>query len=235
MTETDSTNNYTSKLLRQSVIQDWTIVVAAHQTGGKGQRGKHWNSEAGKNLLMTVYRYWNLSEISQFAISAATATAVSDALKAIGLAPKIKWPNDIFVDGAKVCGLLIENHLNDRRIEHSIIGIGLNVNQQVFPEFPWTASSLSLQLDREFDIDEIMHSIRQFLEYRFSNPRDSIAQYNEDLLGRGNEIEFEAPDGILLGTLIGINDEGYLILRSKEEGELREISNGSITSIESIC
>ncbi len=232
LTETTSTNNYTSELLRQSVIPDWTAVVASYQSSGRGQRTKSWQSDPGMNLLCTVFRKVQVAVEQQFFVSAATAVAVCDFLKAQGLAPSIKWPNDIMIDQHKVAGLLIENQVARQAIEQSIIGIGLNVNQREFDDFPWTATSLSLQTGLIYDLDVVLNGVLNALKNTMKQSFEEVhAQYTHYLFGRGKWCEVTQSGQKISGVLEGVSREGELMLR--QEHVIYSYANASILSIES--
>lgn len=127
--ETDSTN----ALLRRLQPQENHAVYAGRQSQGRGQRGNVWLSEPGANLLFSLL--WHpdgLPANRQFSLSQATALAVVEFLKRHGVKALVKWPNDIYVADTKICGILIENAVSSK-LESSIIGIGLNLNQTEFP------------------------------------------------------------------------------------------------------
>ena len=130
----DSTNTYLSGIASNS--PHGTCVLADRQSAGRGQRGNTWESEPGKNLTFSVLlRPDGLHASQQFRISQAVSLAITDTLDGFlpeGIEAKVKWPNDIYVGNRKICGILIENTLCGAAIQHSIIGIGLNINQRDF-------------------------------------------------------------------------------------------------------
>ena len=156
----DSTNDFLKEMSRNQVVENFVVVVAKSQTKGKGQMGSSWNSEAGKNLIMSILIKDILNNIEEiFHLNVAIALAVIQVLEQFNL-PKlsIKWPNDIMSDNKKLCGILIENSFkSDNKIE-SIVGIGLNVNQNTFVNLP-KASSMCKVMRNEFDLDLILEKI----------------------------------------------------------------------------
>ena len=136
----DSTNEECRR--RISDIDNLSVVAALSQTSGKGQRGNVWLSEAGQNLTFSIVLKFPANVIAgelepmhaydQFVLSEIAALSVVDMLAEHDIQAKIKWPNDIYVGNRKICGMLIENSLRGEWIQHSIIGIGLNVNQRNF-------------------------------------------------------------------------------------------------------
>ena len=131
--ETESTNNYIKELNRAQRLTDGTLVYSDFQTTGRGQRGNSWESEAGKNLLFSIIVHpTHILPVEHFIISQVTALAVVQSLDEYISDVEIKWPNDIYFKDKKLCGILIENDLQDGTIVNSTIGIGLNVNQLEF-------------------------------------------------------------------------------------------------------
>ena len=136
----DSTNEECRR--RISDIDNLSVVAAVSQTSGKGQRGNVWLSEPGKNLTFSIVLKFPINVMAgelepmhaydQFVLSEIAALSVVDLLAEHRIEAKIKWPNDIYIGDRKICGMLIENSLRGEWIQHSIIGIGLNVNQRNF-------------------------------------------------------------------------------------------------------
>ena len=129
--EVDSTNTYLEREAPQ--IEDTVMVTAYSQTAGHGQRGNGWESAPGQNLTFSVlYHPTSFRAIDQFSISEATALAVVDLIAIHGVEAKVKWPNDIYVGDKKICGILIKHSLMGSEISHSILGVGININQTFF-------------------------------------------------------------------------------------------------------
>ncbi|MBR2127851.1 MAG: biotin--[Bacteroidales bacterium] len=135
--EVDSTNEEARR--RISDIDNLSVLSAGRQTAGRGQRGNSWLSAENENLTFSIVLKFGIERhmtpiraIDQFAINEVAALSVTDLLAAYGIDAQIKWPNDIYVGDKKICGILIENSLRGNNLSHSIVGIGLNVNQTVF-------------------------------------------------------------------------------------------------------
>ncbi|MBD5186859.1 MAG: biotin--[acetyl-CoA-carboxylase] ligase [Bacteroidales bacterium] len=152
--ETDSTNKYLAEIA--SDFPSMTMVSAVSQTAGRGQRGNGWESFPGENITASLlFRPKNIRPTEQFLISQSTALAVVDTLNHFGINAQVKWPNDIYIGNYKICGILIENSLSSASIIHSIIGIGLNVNQIGFsPEIPNAVSMIHF-LERRTPLLEV--------------------------------------------------------------------------------
>jgi BirA family biotin operon repressor/biotin-[acetyl-CoA-carboxylase] ligase len=131
-----STNSEAQSLIVQNRASEGCTVITDFQTAGRGQRGNQWVAAPAENLMLSVV--WQptfLAATEQFRLSQAVALAVHDwATALLGPDPKlkVKWPNDLYYGNQKLGGLLIENSLSGTKIQYSIIGIGLNINQQAF-------------------------------------------------------------------------------------------------------
>lgn len=228
----DSTNIYTSKLLSQSGIKPWTVVVADSQKSGKGQRGNSWESEFGKNLLCSIALFpEDLKVLEQFKISMAASLAVCDALADYGIEANVKWPNDILVGGRKVAGILIENQIINERISSSVVGIGLNVNQQSFSPYPWPATSMKQQLkSQDIDVEGLLGCLilhmRNLMDEAAHNKVALINKYNQLLAHRGREISFSDGRKTLVGWCKGVTLLGEIVI--DVDGKEMSYVNGEI-------
>lgn len=154
----ESTNKTMYELIQEGLVQPGTVVRAGYQTNGRGQRGTTWDSAASNNLLFSLYLdSRSIGPDEQFAISRGLSIAMCEALQPlVGEAKlEIKWPNDILLDGRKLCGFLIENSIKGNKLEWTIVGIGLNVNQVDYGKLK-DATSLSVQSGRNFDLDDLL-------------------------------------------------------------------------------
>ena len=130
----DSTNAYLKQISSAETLEDYTVITAKQQTNGRGQMGKHWHSKAGENLTFSVFKRLNgLSFSNQFYLSIVIALALHKTLTLYNVPNLfVKWPNDILSANKKIAGILIENVVKQNKLDYSIIGIGLNVNQTIF-------------------------------------------------------------------------------------------------------
>jgi BirA family transcriptional regulator, biotin operon repressor / biotin---[acetyl-CoA-carboxylase] ligase len=163
----DSTNNYMTNLVYDGKISHGMVILADKQTNGRGQRNATWQSKAKKNLLVSYYtQYKHLKITEQFLIAQYVSSAIHSYLCTLGINAEIKWPNDIIVNKKKICGVLIENQIQGQLIKGSIVGIGLNINQEDFEENSIT--SLKLLTKKEFDIsktlDELLLHLNRFFD-----------------------------------------------------------------------
>lgn len=147
--------------MHNSDLQNFTVVVAKQQTKGRGQLERKWVSEPNKNLTFSIFVKFNQLQITKnkylnFAIS----LAIYDVLLSKKIVKtSIKWPNDLLSGNRKICGILIENTFSGNNIKNSIVGIGLNVNQEIFPKFKPNATSLKLETGSEFNLNTLLNEI----------------------------------------------------------------------------
>jgi len=220
---TESTNTYLKELTASGSYGDFTVVVAKNQWNGRGQMGNHWLSEEGKNLTFSVLiKNSDFYSQSPFGINMAVALAIVECLQGFQIPHlKIKWPNDILSGNSKICGILIENILSGNAIRASIIGIGLNVNQTLFPNIP-NASSLKCLLGRNLDLEELLDALLNRLKRIFKeadeNGIERIQQaYHNDLFRKDKPSTFQKPDGKrFMGFIRGISSDGKLVITGED-------------------
>lgn len=212
-----STNTYLKRLSVNKKIEDFTCVVAKHQTHGRGQMGTIWSSEDSKNLMCSVFKHSSGIPVEQqFFISIVTSLAIIKTLQSFNV-PKlfVKWPNDILSDNKKICGILIENVIKRTKLEGSIIGIGLNVNQTKFAGLP-NAASLNTLMGTVFDTDELLHLTIKNLKHYFNQLNkgglNKIKKEYESRLFRIHKPSTFMDDKgrTFSGFIQGINSEGNL-------------------------
>ena len=213
----DSTNSYLKKIILEKDVIDFTIVTTNFQTEGKGQLGYIWESEDSKNLLCSIYKKdLRIKAEDQFVVSMLVSLSIIRTLEKINL-PKlcVKWPNDIMSDNKKICGILIENMVKKNSIKESVIGIGLNVNQNTFKNLP-NATSIKKIKGVAFNIDELLNDLvnnikKHFGDYNKSNIDLVFRQY-EDVLYRINiPSTFKNSEGdIFTGFIKGVSSLGRL-------------------------
>ena len=223
LTECHSTNDETLERLRKREIAEGSIIITDHQTKGRGQRGNIWQSESGKNitfslLLQPIF----LAPSEQFYLNMIISLALVELLSEYSSDLKIKWPNDILhqTDG-KLGGILIENIINQKGIEHSVIGVGLNINQTDF-DLP-KVTSLKLLARQEQDRWEIFKLLIAKIEKRYmalkkGELKKIKADYLANLYRMGEWFSFD--DGeVFEGKIKGIDQNGKIIIE-KRDGEV---------------
>ena len=218
LSATDSTNSFLKDLSQNSTLENFTTVVTQNQVKGRGQQESKWVSEPYKNLTFSVFITFDSLKIFQkkylnFAIS----LAVYEVLFAKKIhTPSIKWPNDILSANKKICGILIENTFSGDKIKNSCVGIGLNVNQEIFPDFLTNATSLKIETGLDFNLDnllkdvlfEIQHKIKLLSSQEFHQLEE---KYLEVLYKKNIPTMFKnSKDEIFMGMISGISDHGKL-------------------------
>jgi len=230
----DSTNDFLKNLTRFEVVENFTTVVALNQTKGKGQMGSVWNSEEGKNLIMSVLIKDLLHDVDAiFHLNVAISLAVVQVLKELEI-PKVsvKWPNDIMSDNKKIAGILIENSFkSDSKIE-SIVGIGLNVNQKDFTDLP-KASSLLIVTNLEFELDDLLEKVlfrikRNCALISSNQIKELWSEYHQNLFKIGVPMAFEDINKKqFMGIIQEVSEDGKLKLLLEDDSfkfyELKQI------------
>lgn len=231
MDEVDSTNNELKR--RFFSIDNLSVIAAYHQTAGRGQRGNKWLSRDGENLTFSVFvkpGHDGVPEIAatdQFAISQAATLAVAEMLESKGINAAVKWPNDIYVGDRKICGMLIENTLDGEKVVASIVGIGINVNQEQFSPELMNPCSMRTVTKESYDIKCCLEEFLElFQKYIFSDDNSSIKEKYLSKLYRLNE--FHSYNDILEkmtfnGRITGISDDARLIVE-KPDGSRKEFA-----------
>lgn len=219
-----STNEYLKKLIAVKTVPNYTTITAQFQTNGKGQMGKSWFSEKGKNLICSILvNIHDFNTRNQFYLNMAVSLATVSAIESKTMRSfLIKWPNDILSAHKKVAGILIENILFEDKIKHSIVGIGINLNQTEFVGIP-DASSLKNITKKSFSQELILNEILKQLPYyiNYVSRKDFISLKNMYLL---KLYRFERPamftnfNTTFLGKIIDINSEGELVVQTEKSG-----------------
>ena len=231
--ETDSTNlwlrNSLGTVLSESSLKNSLrtvpselCVVAEYQTAGKGCGSTSWESERGKNLTFSMLIHpEGLPANQQFRITELTSVALCETLKHYIYNNKvsIKWPNDIYVDDRKICGMLIENRLQGNVIKDSIIGIGLNVNQREFKSDAPNPVSLYQLTGQETDLDELLNRFLTAFDTVWQSKTSCFA-YREMLFRKGKPYLYKDKTSCFAASLIGVEADGRLILQD-ETGQQR--------------
>lgn len=213
-----STNSYLAGMAREDGLPKDTVLVSGYQTYGRGQGGNSWESKAGENILISWFIQPELlSASAQFQISKVVSLSICDHLNAFIGNAYIKWPNDILVGNRKISGILIEHAILQNRIAHSIIGIGLNVNQEDFPAFPIPPTSLFLETGRKHDLEKQLRKLLKVLYMRYNQLRqgdmDGLNQaYHEHLFRYRQKSLFEAYGKQFEGVINGVNEYGQLLV-----------------------
>ena len=230
----DSTNNFLKELLSNSKpVSEGAVIMAESQYAGRGQQQNRWHSEPGKNLTFSLLlKPVFLPVQQQFDLTRVISLAIISALEPfLGEKLKIKWPNDIYYEDRKLGGMLIENLLQGSQIKNSIIGIGLNINQEHFPPEAANAVSVKQILHRDYDLKLILSEICKNIEAAYLSLKagrfDVVRKaYLDRLYWLNKEHEFKTTDGIFEGKIIDVKDNGLLVVLKEgkqQEFNLKEI------------
>ena len=218
--ELDSTNASLTHLLNQNDVSEGTVIQTGYQTEGKGHGGNTWMSEKDKSLLFSILlKPINLAADRQFDLSRIVCLALYDLIKPSCGDVSIKWPNDLYIGNRKIAGILIENTIQQDMILHSVVGVGLNVNQAEFdPAIP-SPTSMYIEKECHFDIKALLDSFLQLLNkwYLFLNQGDKQAIYDSYLsrLYRfGIWSDFKSGDEELNAKITGVMPGGEINLET---------------------
>ncbi len=220
----DSTNTYLIDLGKNVKLLDGTIVVSKRQLKGRGQLGAAWQSQELKSLTFSVFKSFESLPVSHLpSIVYAVSIGVYHALNEL-LVPHItiKWPNDIMSYSNKLAGILIENQIKKNKIVSSVIGIGLNVNEENFKNLP-QATSILLATGRKHNLEEILQivsgSILKELDRLEKEENQALKLDYEKLLFRKNIVSvFEDTKGIRFnGKIKGVSEIGELLIENDQE------------------
>lgn len=231
----DSTNTKAQELAEKG-YPSGTLVVADKQESGKGRRGRSWVSPSGTGIFMTLMIKPDINPNNASMLTLVAALAVAKAITSVtGEEALIKWPNDIVVNGKKVCGILTEMNAQFDYINHIVVGIGINVHNESFPEeISQMASSLMIEaggkrFHRAQIIAEAMSYFEQYYD-TFLKTQDLSAlvrEYDELLVNRNKSVRVLDPKEPFDGKAMGITPKGELIVDTWESRKL--VSSGEVS------
>lgn len=239
--EVDSTNSEARRHI--SDIDNLSVVSALSQSQGRGQMGNTWSSAPGENLTFSiVMKPEGLNAIrarDQFVLSEAAALTIVEFLSCHDIQAEIKWPNDIYVGNRKICGMLIENSLRGDTISHSIIGIGLNVNQRNFDINLPNPTSMAIVSGNVTDIrkalEEITDTFRSICETMLASSEGRTRLHSLYLsrlwrLDEEHSYVETATGKAFTGTIKGVSPTGRLLIETAD-GSLKEFAFKEISYI----
>lgn len=225
-----STSTYIASTVAEKGLPEGIIIYTSYQSSGRGQTGNKWESEKGKNLLFSTLLYPNTIPVAdQFLISMAIPLGICDFLKRHLPGCRIKWPNDIYVNDDKIAGVLIEHSIMGDEIRHTIVGIGLNLNQEHFHSDAPNPISLknltSIQYDPEIELDHLCSDLDKRYNQLQSNGSAEIRDEYNKLLYRLNEWRnYQDASGIFTGRILSVAESGELKIQT-EEGKVKEYTS----------
>ena len=231
--ELDSTNNYLKKLSSQGEKVN-QLVIAESQTGGRGRMGRSFFSPNGTGIYFSLLLHPKISAEKSLLLTVMAAVSVAETvMKYNENDVKIKWVNDIYIDGKKVCGILTEGSINaDQKLDYAVVGIGINV---VAPEngFPDDIKDIATAIfpgNTEENIKEkiVADVVNRFFQMYNGDDYDFIRRYKEYSYLTGKEINIISGETIRPATVLGITDDCHLLVKN-EKGVVEEISSGDVS------
>ena len=234
---TNSTNSFLKELAQNSSLDEITVAVTNNQTSGRGQMNNSWISEPYKNLTFSLFTTLKKVKVEHQAyLNFAVSLAIYDVLLEYDVPNLyIKWPNDIMSGKKKICGILIENTFSHSRIKNTIIGIGLNVNQEKFHKNLTNASSLKIILKKSIELEALMNTIINHINLKIScvelkNFNQIYNRYHQALYKKGIPTTFlnQKTNQLFMGIINGVSSSGNLQIQlednSIQEFGLKEVS-----------
>ena len=208
-----------------------TIVVADEQTAGRGRLQRAWLSPRGNIALSVILR----PEIKHLpSLTMLASLVVTRSIAAVtALKPRLKWPNDVLINGKKVCGILIESSVRADRVDYAIIGIGINVNLRLedYPEILPIATSLSHELKKEVPRLSLIQNLLVEIEKLYlaiSEGQSIFEEWRDSLVTLGKRVRVKSGDAFLYGIAESVTTDGSLLLR-RPDGTLDKILAGDVT------
>jgi BirA family biotin operon repressor/biotin-[acetyl-CoA-carboxylase] ligase len=224
----DSTNNYA----KNNDLSNGSLVTCEEQTTGRGRLGRRWESKKGMCMSIVIIPEIELSQISK--ITQVCAAAVAKALEELEIDSHIKWPNDIFLNGKKICGILTEMKTEKDKYPYVVVGIGMNVNNDNFPEeIKDIASSLYMETGNIFEKSliaaKILNNFEQlYNEFIKGNFKESLNICREKSYVIGKNINLIENNFVRKATAVDIGSEGELVVIT-EDGNTEKIISGEVS------
>ena len=230
----DSTNDLAIRMAEEGAPEG-TVVIADEQTAGKGRHGRSWSSPPGSGLYLSVILRPNLPFEQLWQMAFVASVAAAEAIAEVSSLPaQIKWPNDVLVNGRKVCGILVEAPKATRGRGDTgtrrpvIIGIGINVNIERFPsELEEKATSIAIELGHPIALEDVEKSLLAHLEKRLADSYASVFDaWREIDCTVGRHVVVNTADTVIEGTAVEVNQTGDLII--EHEGIRTRITAGEV-------
>ncbi len=225
--ETDSTN---TQAKQNSTEKDGSIFIAETQTNGKGSRERSWISPKGDGIWLSILLK---PDISPMTVSQITLVAGLAVCKAVGIGSMIKWPNDIVINGKKICGILTEMSATSEKVNHVVCGIGINVNMAEFDdEIADRATSMYIESGQKYDRNEIIAKLLNEFEYCYNKFLDSrlgavIDEYKKHCITLGREVNVIYNSETVMGKAIDVSSNGQLVVET--DNGVIEVTSGEVS------
>ncbi len=226
-----STNAAARRYAEQGATEG-TVVLADYQTGGRGRLGRSWTAPPRSSLLCSILLYPEIEPEYLFSLTMLASVAVVDALRQVaGIDCGVKWPNDVYAGGKKICGILTEVECDSGKVRYAVIGIGLNVNWTVKgTELEKLATSVSDITGRDAPVDLLLAELLRQFDSRYAGSRSPEAvrsQWLERCMHLGRQVRVLEDGPPLTGIARGITAQGHLLLETA--GEMREVLCGDVS------
>lgn len=234
--ESVGSSNVQARQLAEEGAAHGALVVADMQTAGRGRRGRSWSSPAGANVYFTIILRPDFAPDRASMLTLVMAHAVAEGIaRETGLETGIKWPNDIVIDGRKVCGILTEMSVEQDYIRHVVIGVGINVREQDFtPEIAEKAICLDVACDRRVNRSRLLAEVIKAFEedYEAFDKAGNLSllreSYDRLLVNRNREVCVLDPAGEYRGVARGVTDTGELIVELPD-GRIQHVFAGEVS------
>ena len=211
----DSTNTEAWELIEENKNHG-TIIITENQTNGKGQKNKTWGMVPGKSLVFSLILAKNYPIDHSGLISLSISLALKESLNKRGLDAKLKWPNDLFINGKKIGGILCETKTDNSNIKTMVIGVGVNVNESISEHHESIQKNLTTMLEvskhphqRELIVAEFINSFELLLNKLSKEPSQIIEEWIDNCMHLNENILFIQNDKILEGVFCGLDNNGY--------------------------
>jgi BirA family biotin operon repressor/biotin-[acetyl-CoA-carboxylase] ligase len=231
--ELDSTNRHALELARGGASEG-VVVIADHQTAGRGRLGRTWSAPPGSSLLMSVLLRPSLNASRLHLATAVVALAARDALQDVaGFRPELKWPNDLLVGDRKLAGVLAEADLGDRDGGGPalVVGIGINVNwpAELPPELAGIATAANAVAGREIDRWGLLTALLGHMDLRYGDWTKVASDYRRSCATIGRSVRVELAEETFTGTAADVTDDGHLLV---DVGMcVREVAAGDVVHL----
>ena len=229
----DSTNSFLKKKLSNQKIDDLTIVYSKNQFKGRGRTKKEWISEPNKNIAFSLFKKFKTNDLEHFfLLNLIVSISILELLKKFRVKNvTVKWPNDIMVKNKKISGILIENKIKKNNSINSIIGIGININQEKFPDLMF-ATSIINETGNYSDVDLLATELADIIISNFkiseSNSNFFLRKYNKKLYNKNQIIHFQNKFAeIKFGKIVKVDLSGNLMIMNKR-GEIESFRENEI-------
>jgi len=233
--QTTSTNVVAKKMGRKGCVEG-LLVVAEQQTAGRGRAGRRWSSRRGADILMSIVLRPKISPEQSAKLTGIACLAVAKAIEeCLDLEPKVKWPNDVRIEGRKVCGILTEGDVRDHELAFAVVGIGINCNREPGSfrrDLAETATSLNLATGAPVDRTALLAMALGFFEeeyllFQSVGFSTLVPELRKRLCHADQKITVRTGNVTLEGRCLGLDDEGRLLVQTVN-GKVHSLCGGEI-------